>query len=154
MRFKTGVAYARKDHGGEFSTMAGQIMGTPAFMAPEQAEGRIEDIDARTDIYALGGILYNILTLHLPISGRSMEEIINKISTGDIPPPTSYNPKSGGRRSIVASAVGQAARLPSATGPVALQHCPGHLIPQSLSAVTMKALAEQAKAAEQAAKDL
>src|SRR5262249_7278354 len=39
-------------------TLEGRVMGSPSFMAPEQAEGRNNDIDERTDIYALGGILY------------------------------------------------------------------------------------------------
>ena len=54
-----------------FKTLSGQVKGTPRYMAPEQAEGRIEDIDERTDIYALGAILYTILTLHPPVSGGS-----------------------------------------------------------------------------------
>lgn len=47
-------------------TMQGQIIGTPAYMAPEQAEGRTELHGPPTDIYALGGILYKILTGHSP----------------------------------------------------------------------------------------
>jgi serine/threonine protein kinase len=47
-------------------TMQGQIIGTPAYMAPEQAEGRTELHAPTTDIYALGGILYKILTGHSP----------------------------------------------------------------------------------------
>ncbi len=47
-------------------TMQGQIIGTPAYMAPEQAEGRTEAHGPATDIYALGGILYKILTGHSP----------------------------------------------------------------------------------------
>ncbi|MDD4873060.1 MAG: serine/threonine-protein kinase, partial [Kiritimatiellae bacterium] len=48
-------------------TMAGTIMGTLGFMAPEQARGETVNLDERTDIYGLGSILYEILTLHPPI---------------------------------------------------------------------------------------
>lgn len=43
-------------------TRAGQVLGTPMYMAPEQASGRLDEIDERTDVYGLGGVLYAILT--------------------------------------------------------------------------------------------
>src|SRR5207245_2216690 len=54
-------------------TLSGRILGTPAFMAPEQADGKVDEIDPRTDTFALGGILYNILTLEPPVSGGSLQ---------------------------------------------------------------------------------
>jgi serine/threonine protein kinase len=95
-------------------TLEGTIMGTPNFMAPEQAEGRIANIDARTDVYALGGILYNILTLHPPLESATVEEALAKVRSGAIASPV------------------------SPTTP--MPHCPNG-IPDSLSAVAMKALA-------------
>ncbi len=52
---------------GSFGTLQNTLMGTPEFMSPEQARGRVQDIDTRTDIYALGVLLYELLTDTLPI---------------------------------------------------------------------------------------
>ena len=55
-------------------TIAGQVMGTPMYMAPEQAAGRVDDVDERTDVYGLGAILFAILTGYAPheLSHRSL----------------------------------------------------------------------------------
>ncbi|WP_372367844.1 PQQ-binding-like beta-propeller repeat protein [Candidatus Uabimicrobium sp. HlEnr_7] len=57
----------------------GIIMGTLLYMSPEQVDGKASEIDTRTDIYALGVILYELLTLHLPFSGNSTVTIMEKI---------------------------------------------------------------------------
>jgi serine/threonine protein kinase len=61
-------------------------MGTPQYMSPEQAERRISDLDQRSDIFSLGAILYAILTLHPPVEGKSVGEVLRKISSGQIAP--------------------------------------------------------------------
>ncbi len=70
-------------------TIEGAILGTPAYMPPEQAEGRISDIDQRSDIYSLGAILYEILTFRPPFEGRNAHEVIAKVLDGTVTRPSS-----------------------------------------------------------------
>jgi PAS domain S-box-containing protein len=68
-------------------TAPGQALGTPAYMAPEQAAGRPDLIDPRTDVYGLGAILYEILTGAPPFVGDSTEEVLRKVRELDPVPP-------------------------------------------------------------------
>jgi serine/threonine protein kinase/tetratricopeptide (TPR) repeat protein len=63
-------------------TQAGQVLGTPAYMAPEQARG--EEADARADVFALGGILCAILTGQAPFGGNSSLEVIRRAGAADL----------------------------------------------------------------------
>jgi serine/threonine-protein kinase len=60
-------------------TESGDVIGTPAYMAPEQAEGRLDQIDCRTDVYGLGAILYEILTGQPPFSGAFADEVMRRV---------------------------------------------------------------------------
>jgi eukaryotic-like serine/threonine-protein kinase len=68
-----------KQLGPENSTMTGSVMGTPAYMAPEQASGQGRRIGPQTDVYALGVILYQCLTGDVPLKGDSLLETLERI---------------------------------------------------------------------------
>ncbi len=70
----------------------GTVVGTPSYMAPEQAQGRIADIDERTDVFAIGAILYFILTGTAPYRGKSSQEKLLKAQACDIEPPEQRAP--------------------------------------------------------------
>ncbi len=65
-------------------TLAGSVMGTPAYMPPEQALGLA--VDERADVYALGAILYHVLSGAPPYTGANSKEILKKVLEGPPPP--------------------------------------------------------------------
>ncbi|KAF0246892.1 MAG: hypothetical protein FD180_251 [Planctomycetota bacterium] len=69
-------------------TVDGALVGTPAYMAPEQAEGRIADLDEKSDLYSLGAILYEILTFVPPVEGLSLLEVLKNVASGTRVPPS------------------------------------------------------------------
>jgi len=64
-------------------TQEGLAMGTPAYMAPEQARGELDSVGERSDVYALGAVLYELLTGRPPFAGKSSREIIEQVLTQD-----------------------------------------------------------------------
>jgi WD40 repeat protein/serine/threonine protein kinase len=74
-------------------TVDGAAIGTPAYMSPEQAAGRVDEIDERSDVWGLGAILYQILTGKPPNAGKTQAELITSVLAGKIKPVTEANPE-------------------------------------------------------------
>lgn len=69
------------------------VGGTPGYMAPEQTKGPSSDISFQTDVYMLGAILYEILTYHCPIEGKTTKEVLQKTVRGEVIEPTLRAPE-------------------------------------------------------------
>jgi serine/threonine protein kinase len=74
-------------------TVAGSAVGTLAYMSPEQAAGRLDQLGPWSDVYGLGATLYHVLTGHTACQSDDREEFIRRITAGDIPRPRSLNPR-------------------------------------------------------------
>jgi serine/threonine protein kinase len=99
-------------------TQEGAVMGTPVYMPPEQALGKIQEIDQRSDVYSLGAILYEMLTLQPPIDKEGgYTSVLMRVTQGQIQPPEERSPE----------------RLRAGK------------IPRELSAIALKALAKEPK---------
>ena len=73
-------------------TLDGSAIGTPAYMPPEQANGELDQIDHRSDIYSLGAILYELLTLEKPVEGETPLVVLANAAHGHIVPPEQRTP--------------------------------------------------------------
>jgi tetratricopeptide (TPR) repeat protein/predicted Ser/Thr protein kinase len=88
----TDFGLARKGDSNTGLTATGAILGTPSYMAPEQAEGR-KDVGPAADVYAVGAILYECLTGRPPFRAATPLETIHQVLKDDPVPPSRFSPK-------------------------------------------------------------
>ncbi len=94
-------------------TLEGAILGTPVYMSPEQAAGKISELDERADIYALGALLYEILALQPPFSGLDTQSILAEVKRGLLVPPSVRAPERAIPWELEAVAIRAMARRPA-----------------------------------------
>ncbi len=116
-------------------TAFGSVMGTPLYMAPEQATFNAVDVDTRADVYALGVLLYELLTGTTPLLPDSMkkagfDEVLRLVREQEAPPPSSRVSKSEARPALAASRQTEPERL-------------GRLVKGELDWVVLKALSKE-----------
>jgi len=104
---------ARTEHGPDIAAEAGFLVGTPSYMSPEQAQGA--QVDARSDIYSVGAVLFEMFTGATPFTAADPMQVIQMHVTSDPPPPGSLRPDlpEGLERLILACLAKQQVRRPA-----------------------------------------
>ncbi|MBN4074108.1 protein kinase, partial [bacterium AH-315-E10] len=117
-----------------YATMRGKIPGTPMYMSPEQACSKLDELDGRSDIYSLGVILYQILSLQVPFMAKGIQQLLLKVATEESTPADELTGDDG--------------------KPMVVEHCPGGHVPHGLSAVAQAALRKDPDARYQRVTDM
>ena len=89
----TDFGLAKRIDSDDHQTESGQIMGSPSYMAPEQARGHSRDVGPAADIYALGAILYEMLTGRPPFKGETPMETVRQVIDDEPVPPSRLVPR-------------------------------------------------------------
>ncbi len=89
----SGVVVTDRFDGDAVHTMMGSIIGTPSYMSPEQARGDVEQIGPATDIFSMGVMLYEMLALRSPWTGKTSDEVLEQVRTYTPVRPTERNPE-------------------------------------------------------------
>ena len=88
----TDFGLAKEVKSVSFLTSTGTAMGTPYYMPPEQAKGDLRGLDPRTDVYAMGAVLYHALTLKLPFMEETGAAVLRRVIEDDPEPPRRIDP--------------------------------------------------------------
>src|SRR5262249_13193640 len=75
------------------ATEPGRVLGTPAYMSPEQAAGRLDEVGFRSDVYSLGAMLYEVLTGRPPFLGANPSGVLHSVITEPPAAPRGLNPE-------------------------------------------------------------
>ena len=109
---ETVIATARSGSEDSDLSRAGSVLGTPSYMAPEQARGEVDRVDERADVFALGSILCEVLTGSPAFVGRSSGEVQRKAAVGDLADAFARLDASGADADLIAIAGDCLAREP------------------------------------------
>jgi serine/threonine-protein kinase len=91
--FLTDFGLAKHIQSASNSWTAGTVVGTPMYMSPEQAQGFSEQVDARSDVYMLGAVLYEALTGRPPFLGLDAYDTLRRVVDDRVTPPSRLNPE-------------------------------------------------------------